>query len=98
MRDATLTKVTRNGQVTLPKSIRDRFGILEGDYVEVTIEDERVVLTPKKVIDASQAYFWTQEWQEGEREATQDIVSGRISEPGTAEDLIAALHKARREP
>ena len=38
-------KVTRKGQVTIPKSIRDALGIREGDLVEVSLEDGRVVLS-----------------------------------------------------
>ena len=32
---------------------------------------------PKKLVDKSQAYFWTRKWQEGEREADEDIKAGR---------------------
>jgi len=28
---------------------------------------------------AEQAWFWTREWQEGEREASEDIAAGRLS-------------------
>ncbi len=37
------------------------------------------LLKPAKLMDPSQAYFWTQEWQEGEREAQEDIRKGRIT-------------------
>jgi len=40
--------------------------------------DDRVVLMPKKLVDKSQAYFWTKRWQEGEREADEDIKAGRV--------------------
>ena len=32
----------------------------------------------KKKIPKSQAYFWTKEWQEGERRADEDIKAGRV--------------------
>ena len=34
--------------------------------------------TLAKLVYPSQAYFWTKEWQEGEREAADDIRKGRI--------------------
>ena len=85
------SKVTRHGQVTLPASIRKELGIKEGDFVEVTVEDDRAVLLPKKLIDKSQVYFWTKEWQEAEREASEDIKAGRVKTFDTAEDLIKDL-------
>jgi len=40
-----LVKVTRKGQVTISKSIREALGIREGDLVEVSLEEGRVVLS-----------------------------------------------------
>jgi len=85
------TKVTRHGQVTLPASIRKKLGIEGGDLIEVTVEDDRAVLLPKKLIDKSQAYFWTKEWQEAEKEASEDIKAGRVKTFDTAEELIRDL-------
>ena len=85
------SKVTRHGQVTLPAPIRKELGIREGDIIEITIEDEKAVLLPKKLVDASQAYFWTKEWQEAEWEASEDIKAGRVKTFETAEELIRDL-------
>ena len=85
------SKVTRHGQVTLPASVRKELGIEEGDIVEVTMEDDRAVLLPKKLIDKSQAYFWTKEWQEAEKEASADIKAGRVKTFDTAKELIEDL-------
>ena len=40
----SLVKVTRKGQITIPKEIRDALGITEGDYVLVRIEGDRIVI------------------------------------------------------
>ena len=85
------SKVTRHGQITLPVSVRKKLGIEEGDLLEVTIEDDRAVLLPKRLIDKSQAYFWTKEWQEAEREASEDIKAGRVKAFDTAKELIRDL-------
>ena len=87
----TYTKVTRHGQVTLPASVRKKLDIKEGDIVEVTVKDDKAVLSPKKLIDSSQAYFWTKEWQEAEREASEDIKAGRVKTFNTAEELFKDL-------
>ena len=88
---AALTKVTRNGQVTLPASLRRAVNIEVGDYIEVTVQDDGLLLTPKKLIDKSQAYFWTEEWQKGERQADEDKKAGRVKEFATVEELLADL-------
>ena len=87
------SKVTRHGQITLPASVRKRLGIEEGDLVEIEIEDERAVLMPKKLMDKNQAYFWTKRWQEGEREADEDIKAGRVKTFASVEELIKDLDK-----
>jgi AbrB family looped-hinge helix DNA binding protein len=86
-----LSKVTRNGQITLPASIRKKLGIEEGDVVEMSIEDEKVVLAPKKLVDKSQAYFWTKKWQDAEKQAEEDIESGRVKSFGSVDELVDNL-------
>jgi AbrB family looped-hinge helix DNA binding protein len=86
-----MSKVTRHGQITLPASVRKRLGIEEGDLVEIEIKDDTAVLVPKKLVDKSQAYFWTQKWQEGEQEADADIKAGRVKTFDTADELIQDL-------
>lgn len=85
------SKVTRHGQITLPASVRKELGIEEGDLVEIEIVDERAVLMPKKLVDKSQAYFWTRRWQEAEKEASEDIKAGRVKTFDSAEELIKDL-------
>ena len=93
--EKVLAKVTRNGQLTLPAAARRKLGIEEGDYIEVSVDDDRLVLTPKKLIDKSQAYFWASEWQAGEQEASRDVAEGRVREFENAEQLIAHLRQNR---
>jgi AbrB family looped-hinge helix DNA binding protein len=74
-----IAKLTSGGQVTLPKEVRIKTNMQPGDFVEVDLDEEgHIILTPKKLVDASQSYFWTEEWQKGERKADEDIKAGRI--------------------
>ncbi len=88
---AMLVKVTRSGQITIPAAIRKALNIREGDYVEVDLADDRIILTPKQVVDKSQAYFWTEEWQTAEREADEDIRAGRVQVFDSIDELLADL-------
>jgi len=87
------TKVTRHGQITLPASVRKQLGIEEGDLVEIDVEDEKAVLMPKKLVDKSQAYFWTRRWQEGEKAADEDIKAGRVKTFDSVDELIKDLEQ-----
>jgi len=90
---AELTKITRNGQITLPAPVRKKLGLSEGDYVEIEVVDDTAVIVPKRMIDKSQTYFWTPEWQKGEREADADINKGRVKAFDTLDELFADLDK-----
>jgi AbrB family looped-hinge helix DNA binding protein len=88
------SKVTRHGQITLPASVRKELGVEEGDLVEIEVIDDKAVLMPKKLIDKSQAYFWTRKWQEAEKEADEDIKAGRVKTFDSVEELIKDLEEA----
>ena len=87
------TKVTRHGQITLPSPVRRELGIEEGDIIEITIEGDRAVLATKKLVDKGQAYFWSKEWQEAEKEADLDIKEGRVKSFELTEELFEELGK-----
>lgn len=77
-----LMKITRHGQITLPKVVRERLDLAEGDYVEVEIPDDEksILLKPRKVrlVGPDQEYYWSETWQAEEKEADEDIRNGRV--------------------
>jgi antitoxin PrlF len=79
------------GQLTLPEEIRAGAHLEEGDLLEAEITDEGILLRPQKVIDATQAWFWSPEWQAGEREADADLVAGRVKMFDSGESFLVAL-------
>jgi len=89
-----LVHVRRKAQVTLPLSVRKKLGIEEGDYMDVQVRGSEVVMRPKKLINKDQAWFWTERWQQGEREADADIAAGRVHSFDTVNEAIAFLDKA----
>ena len=42
------TKMLENGQITIPKQIRESLGLKKGDVVDARIEGDCVVITPEK--------------------------------------------------
>ena len=45
-------KITAKGQITLPKTIRKELAIETGEYLQVEIENGRIILSPKRSDDA----------------------------------------------
>jgi AbrB family looped-hinge helix DNA binding protein len=87
------TKVTRNGQITLPASIRRVLGIEEGDLVEVKVMGEKAVLVPKKIVDKNEANFWTGRWPEGQKGAHQGLKTRGLQNFDPVEGLIEDLEE-----
>lgn len=91
------TTLRAKGQLTLPEKIRAAARLEEGDLLDAEITEEGILLRPRKVIDATQAWFWTREWQQGEREADADLAAGRVEAFDSGEDFLDTLH-ARAKP
>lgn len=41
----------------------------------------------------TQSYFWTKEWQTGEREADEQIRKGRVKKCKSVKELMDDLHR-----
>ncbi len=54
-------------------------------------------MLPTEVIDASQAWFWTPEWQAGEREADEEYARGGGKVYMDEESFQAALDAIPQE-
>jgi hypothetical protein len=49
-------------------------------------------LTPPKVISTEQTWFWSDDWQAGERNVNADLTTGRIAGPfASVEDFFTHL-------
>ncbi|WP_406377114.1 AbrB/MazE/SpoVT family DNA-binding domain-containing protein [Streptomyces sp. NBC_00197] len=89
---ATAT-LRNNGQVTLPKAVRDALGVGQGDELEFEVTEAGTVeVHGLKKIRSDQAWFWTPEWQEGERRASEDIAAGRTTVHEDADAMFAHLN------
>ena len=84
-------RIRAKGQLTLPVEVREAAHLEEGDPVEVEIVAEGILLRPQKVIDATQAWFWTPTWQSGEAQADADIAAGRMEVFENEDGLLKSL-------
>jgi antitoxin PrlF len=86
------TTLRAKGQLTLPEDVRKAARLQEGDLLEAEVSDSgEVILRPLATVDRSQAWFWTQDWQAGEREATEQARRGEGEAFPTSADFLDAL-------
>lgn len=75
----TIMKISSQGQVRIPKKIMESLCIDKGDYLAMVIENGEIILKPRKLIDPSQGWYWTKEWQKKEAEADKEIEQDELS-------------------
>ena len=66
------------GQLTIPAEIRRSAHLDAGDLVEFEVVAEGILMKPRKVIDATQAWFWEPTWQAMEREVDDHVARSEI--------------------
>ena len=87
-----LVKIGQRGTITLPRELRK--GLDGNTVLEAVRRDDGVIeLRPKILVDASEAWFWTEQWQQMEREADEDIAAGRVRTAPDVETFIAMLEE-----
>lgn len=83
-----LKQIDSKGALVLPKEMRTAGVTL---YEVEKRPDGVIELRPKVAVDASQSWFWTERWQQMEREADEDIRAGRVRQFDDVEGLLADL-------
>lgn len=70
-----ISKLGQRRQVVIPKEICDELGLEEGDFVEVTSTAGKVIITPKKLVDADD--LLTPEEEQMVREGEKELGKGK---------------------
>jgi AbrB family looped-hinge helix DNA binding protein len=93
-----ISKLGQRRQVVIPKEICDELGLQEGDFVEVTSTQGKVIIKPKKLVDADEVLTPVQRKAIDKRlaKAEEDVKAGRVSGPfATVEHLKRHLNAQR---
>ena len=86
-----IVKVQKNKNITLPMWLIRRLHVGVGDFIRLEETHDGVLIKPAKLIDPSQAYFWTKQWQAGEREVEDDLHKGRVKAFKSVKELMRDL-------
>lgn len=88
-----LRKLGKSNQVAIPKDIVETLRLTPDDYLDVYIEDNRIILEPKVVIPKDQTYFFTEEWQGEEQQAVKDIQDKRVTKTTNLDELFEKMDR-----
>jgi AbrB family looped-hinge helix DNA binding protein len=79
-----VVKIGVSRQVAIPKKLHDQLGLAPGDYLQVELEGDRLILTPKALIEKRLA------------EGLEDIRQGRVNGPfRSMPALLRSLHRSK---
>lgn len=84
------TKLTKGGQTTVPKEVREALGIGDEARVWWRLEDGRAVVSAERPVPcevASPEEFW-----EGVGVALRDVDAGRVRDAGDVSRKLRARH------
>ena len=88
-------KVRERGTITLPAALRKAARLdRPGSQVEARLREDGVIeLIPVITIPADQAWYWTEEWQAGEREVDEEAARGEERVFDSAEEFVTHLRR-----
>ncbi len=88
----TYVSVQARGTIAIPAELRKQYHLDEpGAQVEVISEGDHLILRPMLPTAANHAWFWTAQWQEGERQADAERAALLGERYDTDEDFLDSL-------
>jgi AbrB family looped-hinge helix DNA binding protein len=87
-------RISSKRQIAIPKNIMTALSLKPGDEIDIQIEDGTARLLPVTTIKVprDQTWFWTKEWQGKERQADEDISSGKFRDFDNLDALMKDLN------
>ena len=73
-----LSTVTSKGQVTVPKKLREKFGIHSQDKIEFSVAGDHIILKPVKTLQDLRGCVQGSGDPEQERQAAKQAVGRRV--------------------
>lgn len=82
--DDTTTRITRKGQVTIPKRLREEFGLEEGDELRWEVDEDGIVVR-KATRSAGRGMLVDEDTSTEQREAMAEEMEAEIREKRRSE-------------
>ncbi len=90
--------IGEGGTLTIPEEILKGARLCAGTSVSLRLsEDGEIVIQPRER-DPEQAWFWTEEWQAGERRVDEDLKAGRTRVFLSDEEFVEEFERLANLP
>ena len=89
--------IGEGGMLRIPEDLLEQAHLRDGVPVSLRISDEGEIVIQSEERDPDQWWFWTEEWQKGEREADEDKAAGRTKVFYSDEEFTAELERLANE-
>ena len=89
----SVIRVQKNKNVTLPMWVIRRFHVGPGDFLQLRETRDGILLKPGRLVDPSQTYFWTKEWQLGEQKVERERQRGKVKRFRSMRELVRDLDR-----
>lgn len=86
-----ITQLREKSQITIPKDLIEKLNLKIGDNIDITIVDNKIIISPVVIIPKDQAWFWSEEWQKEEKKAQMDIDNGKMKKFNSSQELFEDL-------
>ena len=86
-----LVDLKQKSQVTIPRGLVKKLSLKVGDKLQIEEQNGRLIITPVVIVPKDQAWFYSPEWQENEREIDRQKEDGRIHKASNKEELFNKL-------
>lgn len=86
-----LVDLKQKSQVTIPRGLVKKLSLKVGDKLQIEEQNGRLIITPVVIVPKDQAWFYSPEWQENEREVDRQKEDGRIHKASNKEELFNKL-------
>lgn len=86
-----ITQLREKSQVTIPKEIIKKLNLKIGDSIDIDVEDNKIVIKPVVIVPKDQAWFWSREWQQDEKQVDKDITNGNTKKFNSVQKLFEDL-------
>ena len=92
-------RIVRNdGSIAIPRELREQANLRAGAPVCIRATEDGLLITAGEERDPDQWWFWTEEWQKGEREVDAAIARGEHGTLYLSDDEFDAALRARLNP
>ncbi len=81
----------QKSQVTIPNEVVKKLKLVVGDKLDVVVMDGKIIITPVVIIPKDQMWFYSKEWQEGEKLVDKQVAEGKITKASSTKDLFEGL-------